>query len=101
MSATRIVALAFLAFAAALAATSWALPGAVGAVPGPAFFPLAIATTMAALSIALLFQHGSQPAGASTAPGTARRVAGVIGLLFLYLLLWGTGLFALRTAVFL
>ena len=102
MSATRIVALAFLAFAAALAATSWALPEGAGAVPGPAFFPLAIAAAMAALSIALLFQHAPGAAGeTSTASGMSRRIAGAIGLLFLYLLLWGSGLFALRTAVFL
>ncbi len=102
MSATRITALAFLAFSTTFAATSWTLPKGVGAVPGPAFFPLAIATVMAALSVALVFDRGSRPAGEpSTTPGTTRGFIGVIGLLFLYLLSWGTGLFALRTALFL
>ena len=35
------------------------------------------------------------------APADLRTVLGVVGLLFLYLLLWGTGLFPVRTAVFL
>jgi len=101
MSATRIAGATFLIFSAALAAASWTLPAGVGAVPGPAFFPLAIAGAMALLAFGVLFQKEDAPPPASPAPGAVKAVAGVIGLLFLYLLLWGTGLFALRTVVFL
>lgn len=101
MSASRISASGFLAIAAALAAASWALPAGIGAVPGPAFFPLTIAAAMAGLSLALLRQ-AEHPAEAPPAPARATRlVASAIGLLFVYLLLWGTGLFPLRTVVFL
>ena len=101
MSATRIAALAFLAFAAALGVASWALPEGVGAVPGPAFFPLAIAAAMAALAFALVLQPVPPAEAAAAGEGTSQLVAGAIGLLFVYLLLWGTGMFALRTVVFL
>ncbi|MEZ5364869.1 MAG: tripartite tricarboxylate transporter TctB family protein [Bryobacterales bacterium] len=69
-------------------------------MPGPAFFPLAIAFAMAGLSIALLVWPGHTPPPEAV-PDAAKRIAGVVGLLFLYLMLWGTGLFFLRTAVFL
>jgi Tripartite tricarboxylate transporter TctB family len=101
MSPGRMAAFAFLALSAGLAAGAWALPGGVGSVPGPAFFPLGIAAAMAALSIALLFQVEPAPSESSALPGAWKRIGGVVALLFFYLLLWGTGLFAVRTAVFL
>ncbi len=102
MSASRIAAAGFLAFAAALAAGSWALPEGVGAVPGPAFFPLAISAAMAALALALLLQRETAPMAPPALEGSRSRLAaGVIALLSVYLLLWGTGLFALRTLLFL
>jgi hypothetical protein len=100
VNATRIAALAFLAFAMALGAGAWTLPEGAGALPGPAFFPLGIAAGMAALSVALMFWPGPAVESAA-APGGTRQAAGVVGLLLAYLLLWGTGLFAVRTAVFL
>jgi hypothetical protein len=101
LSAARIAALAFLAFAAALGAGAWALPEGLGRVPGPGFFPLAIALAMGALSASLLAWPGAPPAEPAAAAGAPQRILGVIGLLFVYLLSWGTGLFALRTALFL
>jgi hypothetical protein len=73
----------------------------MGRLPGPGFFPRAIGGVMVLLSLALL--RSARQGGETQAPAPAdlRTVAGVVGLLFLYLLLWGTGLFPLRTAVFL
>lgn len=101
MNLNRTTAAAFCLFAIALAAASGNLPSGVGAVPGPAFFPLVIAAAMAVLAAALMIQPERPSPAPPAQAGGAGRVAGVIGLLFFYLLLWGTGLFALRTAVFL
>ena len=100
MNATRAAALTFLVFAAALGAAAMALPEGTGTLPGPAFFPLGIAAAMAVLSLALIVWQGPPVESAAVPEGT-KLVAGVVGLIFVYLLLWGTGLFALRTAAFL
>ena len=101
MTANRTTAVLFALFAMALAWASANLPSGVGAVPGPAFFPLTIAAAIALLAAALMVQASPAAEAPQAAPAASRRVAGVIGLLFLYLLLWGTGLFALRTVIFL
>jgi hypothetical protein len=93
---------AFLALGIGLAASSFALPEGVGRLPGPGFFPRVIGGVMILLSLALSWQSRRPgPAAQSTAAAAdLRSVLGAVGLLALYLLLWGTGLFALRTGVF-
>jgi hypothetical protein len=55
---------------------------------------------MAVLGLTLLVR-GESSAESASSPETLKQAAGVVGLLFGYLLFWGTGLFALRTAIFL
>ena len=96
-----MVGLGFLALGIALVASSYALPPGMGRLPGPGFFPRVIGGVMVLLSLALLWRARREGDGQRTAAADLRTVAGVAGLLFLYLLLWGTGLFPVRTAVFL
>ena len=96
-----MVGLGFLARGLALVASSYALPPGMGRLPGPGFFPRVIGGVMVLLSLALLWRARREGDGQRTAAADLRTVAGVAGLLFLYLLLWGTGLFPVRTAVFL
>jgi hypothetical protein len=101
LKATRIAALGFLGFSVTLATGTWALPAGAGGLPGPGLFPLGIAALMAALSASLIVWPGPPPPESAATADASKRLAGVVGLLFVYLLLWGTGLFAPRTAVFL
>lgn len=96
-----IVGGSFLALGIALVASSYALPPGMGRLPGPGFFPRVIGGVMTLLSLALLWRARRGGEIDTGAPGDLRTVLGVAGLLFLYLLLWGTGLFPVRTAVFL
>jgi hypothetical protein len=96
-----MVGLGFLALGIALVASSYALPPGMGRLPGPGFFPRVIGGVMVLLSLALLWRARREGDGERAAAADLRTVAGVTGLLFLYLLLWGTGLFPVRTAVFL
>ena len=96
-----MVGLGFLALGIALVASSYALPPGMGRLPGPGFFPRVIGGVMVLLSLALLWRARREGDGQRTAAADLRTVAGVAGLLFLDLLLWGTGLFPVRTAVFL
>jgi len=99
--ADRVLAIAFLALGAGLVASSFALPEGVGRVPGPGFFPRAIGGATLLLALLLLGQaRGAAPAEAAS-PADVRATLGAVALLALYLLSWGTGLFALRTALFL
>jgi hypothetical protein len=91
----------FLALGVALVVSSHTLPPGMGRLPGPGFFPGVIGGVMILLSLALLGRGRRGDEAESGPPADLRTVAGVVGLLFLYLLLWGTGLFAVRTAVFL
>lgn len=90
----------FLALAAAIANGAWQLPAGIGNVPGPAFFPLAIAAVMAALACGLLWQARRKGSGGA-APADWGRTLGAAALTFVYLAMWGSGWFPLRTAVFL
>lgn len=95
-----IVGVVFGALAVGLAAAASSFPDPAGRAPGPSFFPYAVATAMGLLSLGVLFQafrsEGEQETG-----GDLRAVLAVCALALVYLALWGTGLFALRTAVFL
>jgi len=79
----------------------------LGGLPGPGFFPQVIGVVVLLLGGALLFQ-AVRPNAADSGEDATRflienrgAVVGAIGLTAVYLALWGTGLFALRTGVFL
>jgi hypothetical protein len=91
----------FLVLGIALVASSYTLPAGMGRLPGPGFFPRVIGGVMVALSLALLWRARRGEVAEGGGPADLRTVVGVVGLLFLYLLLWGAGLFPVRTAVFL
>ncbi len=97
----RIVALAFVVLAGLLLWGSWLLPPGVGRVPGPGFFPASIGWVLLALSVALLIR----PAAVESAGALLRgdlRPAGIAALItFVYLALWGTGFFFVRTVLYL
>ena len=101
--ANLIVASAFAALGIYLIASSLAFPAGVGRLPGPGFFPQVIGAVIILLAGAL----AAQTLKARTVPQgdwqfeNGRAIAGAIGLVFVYLLLWGVGFFALRTALFL
>lgn len=91
---------AFLVFAMSLLAAASNLPEASGGLPGPGFFPAWIAMAAGALAVGVLVR-GARGTGETEGLGAVWAVLLFLGLTFLYLLLWGTGLFAVRTAVFL
>ena len=101
------VAICFIFLGGFLATTSSGLPDGLGGLPGPGFFPQVIGVVVLLLGGSLLFQAVRPSATDSSEEGThflienRGAIAGAIGLTFLYLALWGTGLFALRTGVFL
>ncbi len=91
----------FLALGLYLTLSASALPAGSGGLPGAGFFPRIIGVVMVLLSAALLVNalRGSSATAFNLSHG--RVIGGVVGLTFIYLLLWGTGLFALRTFLFL
>ncbi len=98
--ANYLVAGSFLALGVYLLVSGMLLPAGMGRAPGPGFFPELIGAVIVLLALSL-FLETSRLKAAGFELGNPRAVAGAIGLTFLYLLLWGTGLFPLRTAVFL
>ena len=92
---------AFLAVGLALVASGWTFPPGVGGLPGAGFFPQAIGGLMALLAVGLLLKGEGGGENRRPEMSGTRQVAGTAALLFAYLLLWGTGFFAVRTAVFL
>ena len=97
----RALAAAFLVLGVGLLASSFALPEGVGREPGPGFFPRVIGGVTLLLAIALWWQSRRPAPPRATAPMDLRGVLVATGLLALYLLLWGSGFFGLRTAAFL
>ena len=91
---------AFLVLAMAMLAGSAALPEAAGGIPGAGFFPAWIATALGVLALGVLVR-GARGLGETEQLGAIGPVASAVGLTAVYLLLWGTGLFPLRTALFL
>ncbi len=101
------VAVCFVALGGFLATSASGLPDGLGGLPGPGFFPQVIGVVVLLLGGALLFQ-AVRPSAADSGDDAAEflienrgAIVGAIGLTALYLGLWGTGLFALRTGVFL
>ena len=97
---TLFVALFFLLLGAYLVVSALGLPAGSGSLPGAGFFPRVIGVLMFLLAAALGWE-GVRGGGKHFELEHRGAVAGVIGLFFGYLLLWGTGLFALRTVAFL
>jgi len=101
------VGICFAALGGFLITSASGLPGGLGGLPGPGFFPQVIGVVVLLLGGALLFQ-AVRPSGADSSEGATEflienrgAIVGAIGLTAVYLALWGTGLFALRTGVFL
>jgi hypothetical protein len=101
MRSNLLVAAAFLLRGIYLAASAALLPAGIGGLPGPGFFPQVIGSVTVLLAVGLFVQTTRRREPGSFALANKGAVAGAIGLMFLYLLLWGTGWFAVRTAVFL
>ena len=91
----------FLVLGVALLATGAAFSPGVGGLPGAGFFPQIIGGVTVLLAGALVVNSRSGAAESPLGTENARHVAGALGLLCIYLLLWGTGFFVIRTAVFL
>lgn len=91
----------FLAIGLGLVATGLAFPEGVGGLPGAGFFPKAIGGVMTVLACGLLVRGREVPGGEHAEISNVSQVAGAAALLFVYLLLWGTGYFIPRTAAFL
>jgi hypothetical protein len=91
----------FLALGVALIVSGLGFPSGVGGLPGAGFFPQATGGLMALLAVGLLVRRSNAGDDKSIAASNLKQVAGTAALLLAYLLLWGTGLFAARTAVFL
>lgn len=92
---------AFLAVGLLLVSTGLTFPEGVGGLPGAGFFPQVIGGVMALLACALLVQGYRTTATGTIMLSNLRQVGGTVALLLAYLLLWGTGFFAVRTIVFL
>ena len=90
----------FLLFAIVLLVAAAALPEASGGLPGAGFFPTWIGVAAGALAIGVLWR-AFRGLGETESLGAVSAVAGFLALTFVYLFLWGTGMFALRTAIFL
>lgn len=95
-----IVGAVFGALAVGLAAAASGFPDPAGRAPGPAFFPYAVAVAMGLLSLGVLF-GAVRSQNQEESGGDLKAVLSVCALTAVYLAMWGTGLFALRTAVFL
>ena len=96
-----ILAALFLTFGVYLVVSAAFLPEGLGRVPGPGFFPQTIGVVILLLGALLLAQALRSSGGVEFAIENHVAIGGAIGLTFLFLLLWGTGFFALRTLVFL
>jgi len=68
---------------------------------GAGFFPMVLGLVMLALSIGLVFQSICKSGGEKFSAGNIRILFAVALLTGVYLALWGTGWFSLRTFVFL
>ncbi len=96
-----VVAGCFLALGAYLAVSSLWLPPGLHGLPGPGFFPRVIGILMIMLSIVLATSALRSVSATPFKLDIKPSLAGTVGLAFIYLLLWGTGGFPVRTAIFL
>ena len=99
--ANLILAALFLAFGLYLVVSASFLPAGSGRVPGPGFFPQTVGVVILVLAALLFVQAFRETDATKFVVENHLAIGGAIGLTFLFLSLWGTGLFALRTLVFL
>lgn len=99
--ADGIAAAGFAALGAYLIVSAGGFPAGVGGLPGAGFFPRMIGALMVLLACGLFLKAQGRGGTAGFAFANAPQTAGAAGMLFLYLVLWGTGFFFLRTALFL
>ena len=91
----------FLALGAYLVISGGEFPAGVGGLPGAGFFPRIIGSLIILLALGVLFESRGRGGTTEFEIANGRQIAGAVALLFVYLALWGTGFFALRTVVFL
>lgn len=68
---------------------------------GAGFFPMVLGVVITVLSVGLIGQSLHTLSEASFQTGTMKTLLGVVLLTLVYLLMWGSGGFAIRTFVFL
>jgi len=95
-----VIALCFFAIGLYLAISSGSFPAGVGPLPGPGFFPRVIGLCMVVLALWLLKETLAGKQVATFSIENRGPLIGALGLTFLYLIFWGSGLFTVRTAVF-
>lgn len=86
----------FAAFGVALVASGASFPPSAGGLPGAGFFPRIIGGVTVGLGCALVYQ-GRKGTTTGFELANPRQVLGTAALLMLYLLLWGSGFFVVRT----
>ncbi len=91
----------FLGLGLALFLSGMAFPQGIGGLPGAGFFPQVIGCLITLLACALLYEARTPDGESGFKISNPRQVLGIAALLFVYLLLWGSGYFILRTIVFL
>ena len=99
--ADGVTAAAFAALGAYLVASGGGFPAGAGGLPGAGFFPQTIGALMVVLALGLFFKARQRGGTAGFAFANAAQTAGAAGMLLVYLALWGTGFFPLRTVLFL
>lgn len=95
------VAACFLSLGAYLVISGGEFPSGVGGLPGAGFFPRIIGSLIILLALGVLFESRGRGGTTEFEITNVRQIAGAVALLFVYLALWGTGFFVLRTVVFL
>ncbi len=91
---------AFLVLGLGVLVSSFGFPAGMGRLPGPGFFPAVIGAAISCFALALLWSAFQKPAGGSASIGGRKTLAITIGLLMVYLALWGVVPFPIRTLAF-
>jgi hypothetical protein len=91
---------AFLMLGLGVLVASFGFPPGMGRLPGPGFFPAVIGAAITCLSLALLWSAFRNPARESAAIGGRKTMVITIGLLTVFLALWGVVPFPVRTLIF-
>jgi putative tricarboxylic transport membrane protein len=94
------VAGAFLLLGVGILLSSFGFPAGMGRLPGPGFFPAVIGAAITCFSVALLWSAFQKPVEESASIGGRKTLAITIGLLIVFLALWGVVPFPVRTVVF-
>lgn len=97
---SMVLAGCFLLLGVYLVLSSFSLPGGAAGYPGARFFPQVLGIVIVVLSGLLVLEGWLGDRAGSFEVGHAGAVAGVAALTLVYLLLWGTGFFPIRTFIF-